>query len=111
MTKANACAVEEIRLWIHKGQVVTVRSSVLWSDHLGLCLKNQSDRSVQDNRVGMISKRHLFKSTLGSKCTLCCKVSRHPLEITTNATALRVLAWLIVQRKLRWLVLRINHVG
>jgi len=49
----NACAAEEILLWIHKGHVVTVWSWVLWTDHLDLYLKNQSDKSMQDNRVGV----------------------------------------------------------
>jgi hypothetical protein len=53
MPISNTCAAEEILLWIHKGHVVTVRSSVLWTDHLDLCLKNQSDRSLQNNRVGV----------------------------------------------------------
>ena len=57
MPISNACAAEEILLWIHKGQVVTVWSSVLWSDHLDLYLTNQSDRSMQDNRVGVIRGR------------------------------------------------------
>jgi len=39
MPISNACAAEEILLWIHKGQVVTVWSSVLLTDHLDLYLK------------------------------------------------------------------------
>jgi hypothetical protein len=46
-------AAEEILLWIYKGRVVTVWSSVLWTDRLDLYLKDQSDRSARDNRVGV----------------------------------------------------------
>ena len=53
MPISNACATEEILLWIHKGEFVTVWSSVLWSGHVDLCLKDQSDRLMQDNRVGV----------------------------------------------------------
>jgi hypothetical protein len=34
MPISNGCAAEEILLWIHKGEVVTVCSSVLWTDHI-----------------------------------------------------------------------------
>jgi hypothetical protein len=34
MPISNDCAAEEILLWIDKGQVVTVWSSVLWINHL-----------------------------------------------------------------------------
>jgi hypothetical protein len=54
MPISNDCAAEEILLWIHKGQVVTAWSSVVWTNHLDLSLRNQSDRSMQDNRVGII---------------------------------------------------------
>jgi hypothetical protein len=39
MPISNDCAAEEILLWIHKGQVVTVLSSVLWIIHFDLCPK------------------------------------------------------------------------
>jgi hypothetical protein len=34
MPISNDCAAEEILLWIHKGLVVTVWSSVLWASHV-----------------------------------------------------------------------------
>ena len=34
MPISNDCAAEKIFLWIYKGQVVTVWSSVLWTSHL-----------------------------------------------------------------------------
>ena len=48
MPMSNDCAAEEILLWIHKGRVVTVWSSVLWSDRVDLCLRNHSDKSMQN---------------------------------------------------------------
>jgi hypothetical protein len=53
MPVSNACAAKAILLWIHEGLVVTVCSSVLCTDHLDLYLKDQGDRSTQDNRVGV----------------------------------------------------------
>jgi hypothetical protein len=52
MPISNGCPAEEILLWIHKGQVVTVWSSVLWTSHLEFA-SYLNDRSMQDNRVGV----------------------------------------------------------
>jgi hypothetical protein len=53
MPMLSARAANETLLWIHKRQVVTVWSPVLWSDHLYLCLKNQSDKPMHDEGVGV----------------------------------------------------------
>lgn len=41
MPISNDCAAEEVLLWIHKGQVATVWSSVLWIDQPDFILKSE----------------------------------------------------------------------
>ena len=75
----------EDRIW--DGQRTSVSATV--GRTLGASLGVRRQIRTRGGGFGDDFKVASSKALLGSKCTLCCKGSRQPIEIATNATALR----------------------